>query len=60
MGLLSDDLDLVGSLRLVKRYFLLDQGDFFLYFLDAAEDELRKNLTDVSRERIQHWLNVSR
>jgi len=57
--LLLDDYNLIGSLRLMKRYFLLDQGDFFVNFLDAAEDELLKELPHVSRGRIQHWLGVS-
>jgi gamma-tubulin complex component 2 len=34
--LLLEDCNLLGSLRLMKRYFLLDQGDFFVNFLDAA------------------------
>ena len=59
VGLLSDEFDLVGSLRIVKRYFLLDHGDFFLHFLDAAEMELRKNLSNISRGRLQHWLDTS-
>ena len=27
-------------LRSLKHYFLLDQGDFFLHFLDVAEADL--------------------
>jgi gamma-tubulin complex component 2 len=57
--LLLEDCNLLGSLRLMKRYFLLDQGDFFVNFLDAAEDELLKELPKLSRGRIQHWLSVS-
>jgi gamma-tubulin complex component 2 len=57
--LLLEDYNLLGSLRLMKRYFLLDQGDFFVNFLDAAEDELLKELPKLSRGRIQHWLSVS-
>jgi gamma-tubulin complex component 2 len=57
--LLLEDYNLIGSLRVMKRYFLLDQGDFFVNFLDAAEDELLKELPKLSRGRIQHWLSVS-
>jgi hypothetical protein len=57
--LLLEDYNLLGSLRLMKRYFLLDQGDFFVDFLDAAENELFKELPKLSRGRIQHWLSVS-
>ena len=47
------------SLVVMKRYFLLDQGDFLVHFLDAAENELLKKLEDVSRGRTQHWLNMT-
>ena len=40
----SDGPDLMDSLKSMKRYFLLDQGDFLVHFLDAAEDELLKEL----------------
>ena len=30
----------MGRLASIKHYFLLDQGDFFVHFLDSAEDEL--------------------
>jgi gamma-tubulin complex component 2 len=43
----------------MKRYFLLDQGDFFVNFMDAAEEELSSPLTNLSFGRIQHWLNTS-
>jgi gamma-tubulin complex component 2 len=58
VDLLLNDFDLIGSLRLVKRFFLLDQGDFFINFLDAAEDELRKDLDTISMGRIQYWLDL--
>lgn len=28
--------------RSIKRYFLLDQGDFFTHFMDTALEELQK------------------
>ena len=43
----------------MKQYFLLDQGDFFVNFLDVAEDELVKELINVSWGRVQHWLDLS-
>lgn len=58
VDLLLNDFDLIGSLRLMKRFFLLDQGDFFINFLDAAEDELRKDLDTISMGRIQYWLDL--
>jgi len=59
LKLLLSDFRLERTLRTFKRYFLLDQGDFLLYFLDAAEAELSKRTEEVSRGRIQHWLNMA-
>ena len=33
--------------RSIKHYFLLDQGDFFVCFMDLAEDEMRKNADGI-------------
>ena len=30
--------------RSIKLYFLMGQGDFFVQFMDLAEDELKKNM----------------
>jgi gamma-tubulin complex component 2 len=57
--LMKDDFKLKESLLVMKRYFLLDQGDFVTHFLDRAEEELRKQSEDVSVSRIQNWLNLS-
>ena len=43
----------------MKKYFLLDQGDFFVDFLDGAEDELLKDLPNVLQGRVQNWLTAS-
>jgi gamma-tubulin complex component 2 len=59
MTLLLDEYDLFGSLRLMKRYFLIEHGDFFVNFLDVAEGELQKDLSQISRGRVQNWLNGS-
>lgn len=47
------------SLLTLKRYFLLDQGDFFVNFMDTAERELSRPLENVSRGRTQHWLSMA-
>lgn len=57
LSLLMDDYDLLGALHLMKRYFLMDHGDFFVKFLDCAEEEMQKDMTLLSRNRIQHWMN---
>ncbi|KAL3942050.1 MAG: hypothetical protein SGBAC_003678 [Bacillariaceae sp.] len=57
--LMKEKFMLTECLDVMKRYFLLDQGDFVMNFLDAAEDELRKKATEVSVGRVQNWLNAS-
>lgn len=37
-------LTYIRTHRSIKHYFLLDQGDFFVHFMDAAGEELRKNV----------------
>ncbi|VUZ43826.1 unnamed protein product [Hymenolepis diminuta] len=40
--------DLKGILKSIKRYFLLDQGDFIVHFMDVAANELKKPISQVS------------
>ena len=51
--LLMHDHRLVGRLRSIKHYFLLDQGDLYVNFMDLAEEELGKEITDKTRAYIQ-------
>ena len=32
-----EEQDLLGHLRSIKHYFLLDQGDLLVHFMDTAE-----------------------
>lgn len=57
VDLLLGDFSLLNSLRLTRRYFLLDQGDFFVNFMDSAEVELLKEASIMTLGRIQHWLS---
>ncbi|CAJ1966715.1 unnamed protein product [Cylindrotheca closterium] len=57
--LMKEKFMLTESMDVMKRYFLLDQGDFVMNFLDVAEDELRKKASEVSVGRVQNWLNAS-
>ena len=59
LRILLHDYDLLASLGFMKKYFLLDQGDFFVDFLDGAEDELEKELPNVLQGRVQNWLSTS-
>jgi gamma-tubulin complex component 2 len=59
MHLMKDKFRMRDSLQIMKRYFLLDQGDFVTNFLDAAEEELMKPMEDISAGRVQHFLSMS-
>ncbi|XP_050381054.1 gamma-tubulin complex component 2 isoform X2 [Argentina anserina] len=51
--------DLMGKLRSIKHYLLLDQGDFLVHFMDIARDELLKKLDDISVEKLQSLLDLA-
>jgi gamma-tubulin complex component 2 len=53
------DYQLVEVLRFTKSYFLLDQGDFFIHFMDMAEDELLQEMPAVSKGRVGAWTKYS-
>jgi gamma-tubulin complex component 2 len=59
MHILRDKFRLKESLHIMKRYFLLDRGDFLVNFLEAAEEELAKPFEQVSIGRVQHFLGTS-
>ena len=40
----------MARLKSVKRFFLLDQGDFLNQFIDLADDELKMPLSDITRD----------
>uniref|UniRef100_A0A453CC61 Gamma-tubulin complex component n=1 Tax=Aegilops tauschii subsp. strangulata TaxID=200361 RepID=A0A453CC61_AEGTS len=53
LTLMKDKYDLIGKLRSLKRYLLLDQGDFLVHFMDIAREELTKKPEDISVEKLQ-------
>jgi len=59
LDLLMTDKKLLYRLRSIKHYFLLDQGDFFVGFMDLAEDELRKNIDDIIPARLEALLELA-
>ena len=59
LHLLMGKYDILSSLRFMKKYFLLDQGDFFVNFLDGVEKELHKELPNVLQGRVQNWLTTT-
>lgn len=55
------ECQLLARLRTLKHFFLLDQGDLFVHFMDVAEEELRKEVgvrayTDCSILLLVHIL----
>lgn len=59
LELIMDDKDLMGHLLSVKRYFLLQQGDFVVQFMDACEGELLTAVDDVIPTRLENLLELT-
>lgn len=59
MEYLDEEIRILGRLRSLRRYFLLDQSDFLVNFFDAASSELSKRRRDVSRGRLSSLLELS-
>ncbi|PNF14012.1 Gamma-tubulin complex component 2 [Cryptotermes secundus] len=59
LQLLMQENDLMGRLRSVKHYFLLDQGDFIVQFMDSCEAELSKNIDDIVPTRLESLLELA-
>lgn len=59
LNLMKDKYDLIGKLRSIKHYLLLDQGDFLVHFMDIARDELDKSPNDISVEKLQSLLDLA-
>lgn len=47
------------SRRSIKRYFLMDQGDFFVHFMDLTEEELKKPVDDITPPRLEALLELA-
>ncbi|CAN6173861.1 unnamed protein product [Urochloa humidicola] len=59
LTLMKDKYDLIGKLRSLKRYLLLDQGDFLVHFMDIAREELTKKPEEISAEKLQSLLDIA-
>jgi len=59
LDLLMTEKKLMARLKSIKHYFLLDQGDFFVCFMDLAEDEMRKNADDIVHSRLEALLELA-
>jgi len=56
---LLDSRGLRSHLRSMRRFFLLEHGDFFTQFMDSAEEELRRDVRDVVLTRVQGLLQLA-
>ena len=43
----------------MKHYFLLDQGDFIVQFMDLCESELLQNVNNVEPARLESLLELA-
>ena len=59
LELLIADNDLIGHLKSVKHYFLLDQGDFVVQFFDVCGDELAQNVDNCVPTRLNSLLELA-
>ncbi|XP_074579090.1 gamma-tubulin complex component 2 isoform X2 [Curcuma longa] len=59
LNLIRHKYDLVGKLRALKRYLLLDQGDYLVHFMDISRDELAKRPDEISVEKLQSLLDLA-
>uniref|UniRef100_A0A8C0TTY8 Gamma-tubulin complex component n=1 Tax=Canis lupus familiaris TaxID=9615 RepID=A0A8C0TTY8_CANLF len=59
LAFLMEEKELVAHLRSIKRYFLMDQGDFFVHFMDLTEEELKKPVDDITPTRLEALLELA-
>lgn len=59
LKLLQEGHGLSIHLRSLRRFFLLEHGDFFIQFMDTAEDELRREVKEITLSRIQNLLQLA-
>ena len=59
LQLLLNDRDLIGHLKSVKKYFLMEQGDFINQLLDLCESELDQSVDSVEPARLESLLEMA-
>jgi gamma-tubulin complex component 2 len=59
LSLIINEEQLMYRLKSIKHYFFLDIGDFFVHFMDSAQEELEKNVKIVSSEKLESLLEMS-
>jgi gamma-tubulin complex component 2 len=59
LRLLMREYRLLPRLRSLKHYFLLDQGDFLVHFMDIAGEELARPSAEISVPRLESLLELA-
>ncbi|XP_049825633.1 gamma-tubulin complex component 2 isoform X2 [Aethina tumida] len=59
LDLVIKEKDLIGRLRSVKHYLLLDQGDFIVTFLTMCDKELTKDVGDIVQGRLESLMDLA-
>ncbi|KAK9876582.1 hypothetical protein WA026_013961 [Henosepilachna vigintioctopunctata] len=59
LDLVIKEEDLIGRLKSVKNYFLLERGDFIVTFLHLTEKEMSKKVGDVIQGRLEALMDLS-
>lgn len=59
LDMMIEEQDLMGYLRSIKHYFLLDQGDLLVHFMDMAQEELYKPMSDILPTRLESLLELA-
>ncbi|XP_044749279.1 gamma-tubulin complex component 2-like isoform X2 [Coccinella septempunctata] len=59
LDLVIKEKDLIGRLKSVKNYFLLEKGDFIITFLNLTEKEMSKTMGNVIQGRLEALMDLS-
>lgn len=59
LDLLLVENKLIDRLYSLKRYFLFSSGDFFVQFMDMADEELSKTKDDINMNRLDSLLELA-
>lgn len=59
LKILEEKYHLYSHLKSLRRFFLLEHGDFFVQFMDTAASELSKEAKDVALSRIRSLLQLA-
>ena len=59
LDLLMEEHNLTAHLRSVKTYFLLNNSDFLLHFMDLTESEMKMPMADIIPNRLEALLELA-